>query len=72
MAHGLSIAEDVGVQLKVGELSIAAMIEAKGVGEERGRSLDSSSVFEAVRQRAGLTFENDAVRARHKQDLSYP
>jgi hypothetical protein len=40
------------------------MEEAKRVGEERGRRMDSSSVYGVVRQRAGLEFENGFVKER--------
>lgn len=64
VGHGLSIADGVGVQLKVGELSMGAMEEAKKFGDDKGRKLDSSSVFGAVRQRAGLDFETGFVKRR--------
>ena len=59
--HGLDVAKSVGMELKLGELSMGAMEEAKVIGEERGRKLDSSSVYGIVRQRAGLEFESEGV-----------
>jgi 3-hydroxyisobutyrate dehydrogenase-like beta-hydroxyacid dehydrogenase len=61
---GLGIAEEVGMELKVGELSMRCMEEARKVGEERGRSMDSSSVYGVVRRNAGLEFETEVVRER--------
>lgn len=49
------------MELKLGELSMGAMEDAKVIGEERGRRLDSSSVYGIVRQRAGLEFESEGV-----------
>jgi 3-hydroxyisobutyrate dehydrogenase-like beta-hydroxyacid dehydrogenase len=64
VGHGLSIAEEKGVKLGVGELSMQAMKEAKMWGDERGRKMDSSSVFGVVREKGGLEFETDVVKER--------
>lgn len=64
VGHGLSVAKDVGMELKLGELSMEAMREAKAFGDAKGRKMDSSSVFGIVRQRAGLDFETDVVKVR--------
>lgn len=64
VGHGLSIAKDKGMNLKVGELVMQHMTEAKQYGEENGRRLDSSSMFGIVRGNAGLEFETDAVKLR--------
>jgi 3-hydroxyisobutyrate dehydrogenase-like beta-hydroxyacid dehydrogenase len=61
VGHGLDVAKAVGMELKLGELSMGAMEEAKVIGEERGRKLDSTSVYGIVRQRAGLEFESEGV-----------
>ncbi|KAL1607870.1 hypothetical protein SLS60_002808 [Paraconiothyrium brasiliense] len=61
---GLGIAKEQGVKLEIGELSMAAMEEAKSVGDGSGRKLDSHSVFGVVRTKSGLGFENAAVRER--------
>ncbi|KAF2447662.1 NAD(P)-binding protein [Karstenula rhodostoma CBS 690.94] len=61
---GLGIANEQGVRLEVGELSMGAMEEARAFGEEKGRKLDSHSVFGVVRKKAGLRFENEAVKKR--------
>lgn len=61
---GMGIAEEKGVKLEIGQLSMRAMEQAKKYGDERGRNLDSHSVFGVVRRGAGLEFENGAVRER--------
>jgi 3-hydroxyisobutyrate dehydrogenase-like beta-hydroxyacid dehydrogenase len=61
---GLGIAREQGVKLEVGEVSMGAMQEARAFGNEKGRRLDSHSVFGIVRKKAGLEFENAAVRER--------
>ncbi|KAF2800921.1 hypothetical protein K505DRAFT_263006 [Melanomma pulvis-pyrius CBS 109.77] len=66
VGHGLDVAKGVGMELKLGELSMGAMEEARGYGEERGRALDSSSVYGVVRRRAGLEFESEGVRRRDR------
>jgi 3-hydroxyisobutyrate dehydrogenase-like beta-hydroxyacid dehydrogenase len=64
VGHGVSVAREKGMRLEIGELSMGTMEEAKRFGDERGRRLDSSSVFGVVRQRAGLEFETEGVRVR--------
>jgi 3-hydroxyisobutyrate dehydrogenase-like beta-hydroxyacid dehydrogenase len=64
VGHGLDVAKSVGMDLKLGELSMGAMEDARGFGEEKGRKLDSSSVYGIVRQRAGLDFESEGVKKR--------
>jgi 3-hydroxyisobutyrate dehydrogenase-like beta-hydroxyacid dehydrogenase len=69
---GLSIAKECeegskhpeGMRLEVGELVMRHMKQAMEYGKSRGRSLDSSSVFGAVRLNAGLNFETDKVELR--------
>lgn len=62
--HGIDISKDVGMELKVGELVMQHMTDAKKFGEERGRQLDSSSMYGIVRKNAGLDFETEGVRKR--------
>lgn len=64
VGHGVSLGREVGVRLEVGELYVDAASEAKAWGEERGRRLDSSSVYGVVRRRGGLEFESEVVRQR--------
>ncbi|KAF2704452.1 NAD(P)-binding protein [Pleomassaria siparia CBS 279.74] len=61
---GMGVAKGVSVELKVGQLSMRAMEEAKVFGDEKGRKMDSSSVYGVVRQRAGLDFESESVKKR--------
>lgn len=61
---GMDIAEDEGMKLRIGELVMEAMEEAKRYGTEKGRLLDSSSMFGVVRQNAGLSFETEDVKRR--------
>ncbi|KAF1968320.1 hypothetical protein BU23DRAFT_558555 [Bimuria novae-zelandiae CBS 107.79] len=61
---GLDVARSEGVRLEIGELSMSAMQEAKRWGDERGKRLDSHSVFGVVRGKAGLGYENAGVRER--------
>ena len=60
---GVGMAERAGV-LRVGEAYLEAAREAKVWGDDKARNMDSSSVYGVVRQRAGLDFETDLVKAR--------
>lgn len=62
--HGVDLARSKGMRLDIGEAYIEAAKEAKEWSTERGRVLDSSSVFGVVRNRAGLPFENEVVKER--------
>lgn len=62
--HGVDLAKNKGMRLDVGEAYVNAVKEAKEWGNEKGRALDSSSVFGVVRKRAGLAFENEVVQER--------
>lgn len=68
VGHGVSCAKEKGVRLRVGEMYLDAATEAKDWGNERGRKLDSSSVFGVVRRRGGLEFENGVVKRRDVGD----
>ncbi|KAF2121007.1 NAD binding domain of 6-phosphogluconate dehydrogenase-domain-containing protein [Lophiotrema nucula] len=61
---GLEIAKEKGMRLGVGELVWAAMEQARGFGERKGRQLDSSGMFGAVRTDAGLQFKTEGVKKR--------
>jgi 3-hydroxyisobutyrate dehydrogenase-like beta-hydroxyacid dehydrogenase len=69
VGHGLEVAEDVGVELKLGKLVMEAMEVAKGVGDEKNRKMDSSSIYGAVRMSAGLDFETEGVKERDARIL---
>jgi 3-hydroxyisobutyrate dehydrogenase-like beta-hydroxyacid dehydrogenase len=64
VGHGVNLARENGMELGLGEMYLEAAGEAKKWGDERGRKMDSSSVFGVVRARAGEKFETDVVRAR--------
>jgi 3-hydroxyisobutyrate dehydrogenase-like beta-hydroxyacid dehydrogenase len=64
VGHGVSLANEVGMTLGIGEMYLEAAEEAKAYGDEKGRRCDSSAVFGIVRKRAGLNFESDGVRER--------
>lgn len=62
--HGVDLARSKGMKLDVAESYVDAAKEAKAWSAEKGRALDSSSVFGVVRERAGLLFENNVVKER--------
>lgn len=68
VGHGVSCAREKGVRLRVGEMYLDAAGEAKEWGDERGRKLDSSSVFGTVRRRGGLEFESGVVKQREVRE----
>ncbi|KAF1915098.1 hypothetical protein BDU57DRAFT_262458 [Ampelomyces quisqualis] len=67
VGHGVGLAREKGMRLRVGEMYLDAAGEAKAWGDERGRRMDSSSVFGVVRTRAGERFETDVVKARDER-----
>jgi 3-hydroxyisobutyrate dehydrogenase-like beta-hydroxyacid dehydrogenase len=65
VGHGISLAEDAGVKLEVGEVVLAHMKRAKEYAVTQGdRGMDSSSLYGVVRQDAGLDFETERVKKR--------
>ena len=64
VGHGVDLAREAGLGLRVGELYLEAAKEAKKYGDGRNRKLDSSSVYGVVRNQAGLDFETDAIKDR--------
>ncbi|USP74522.1 6-phosphogluconate dehydrogenase nad-binding [Curvularia clavata] len=64
VGHAVGLARENDMQLRIGAMYLEAAEEAKKYGEERGRRCDSSAIFGVVRQRAGLGFENEAVKER--------
>ncbi|KAJ5027406.1 hypothetical protein PSV08DRAFT_223267 [Bipolaris maydis] len=64
VGHGVAVARERGVELRIGEMYLEAAQEAKGYAEERGRRADSSAVYGVLRQRAGLGFESEVVKRR--------
>jgi 3-hydroxyisobutyrate dehydrogenase-like beta-hydroxyacid dehydrogenase len=64
VGHGVNLARDEGMKLRIGEMYLEAAEEARTYGQERGRRCDSSAVFGIVRCRAGLGFESEVVKER--------
>lgn len=68
VGHGLSTAKSAGTRLAVGEIALSHLQDAKEYSQQNGdRPLDSSSLYGAIRQEAGLDFRTDLVR---KKDSS--
>lgn len=67
--HGVDLARSKGMKVDVAESYVGAAREAKKWSEEKGRALDSSSVFGVVRERAGLSFENNVVQERDAREV---
>lgn len=65
VGHGITAAENAGTRLKIGEVVLGHLKEAKEYSESHGgRSLDSSSMYGVIRKEAGLDFETDLVKER--------
>lgn len=64
VGHGIACARNVGVNLDVADLVMELLGEAKQFGAAEQRSLDSTGLYGALRQRAGLDFESDVVKKR--------
>lgn len=65
VGHAVTSAKDAGVQLEVGELTLAHLRAAVQYAEAQGgRPLDSSSVYGIIRQGAGLDFETGFIKTR--------
>ncbi|KAF3762298.1 hypothetical protein M406DRAFT_352685 [Cryphonectria parasitica EP155] len=64
VGHGIGCAKDAGARLPVGELALAHLQEAKAFSDEKGRAMDSSSMYGVLRRQAGLDFETDLVKQR--------
>lgn len=72
VGHAVSLAKEKGMDLRLGEMYLEAAGEAKAWGDASGRKMDSSAVFGVVRRRAGLEFENEAVKGRDESRQSMP
>jgi 3-hydroxyisobutyrate dehydrogenase-like beta-hydroxyacid dehydrogenase len=68
VGHGVNLAKEQGMQLKLGEMYLEAAGEAKKWGDERGRKMDSSSVFGVARTRAGKEFETEVIQGRDAKE----
>ncbi|KAH7327126.1 hypothetical protein BKA65DRAFT_554689 [Rhexocercosporidium sp. MPI-PUGE-AT-0058] len=65
VSHGITSAENGGTRLKIGEVVLEHLKEAKKYSDAHGgRPLDSSSMFGVIRKEAGLDFETDLVKER--------
>lgn len=64
VGHGVGLARENGMELRIGEMYLEAARGAKEYAEGKGRRCDSSGVFGVVRQRAGLDFETEVVKER--------
>lgn len=64
VGHGIQCAKDSGMRLPVGEMVLEHLQEAKTFSNEKGRALDSSSMYGILRNQAGLEFETDLVKTR--------
>ncbi|KAK2028614.1 NAD(P)-binding protein [Colletotrichum zoysiae] len=64
VGHGIDCAEKAGAQLKVGEIVLQHLEEAKRFSDTEGRQLDSSSLYGVLRAESGLPFETLFVRRR--------
>jgi len=65
IGHGITCAEKVGTRLKVGEVALGHLKQAKKYADSQGsRPLDSSSMYGIIRQNAGLDFETELVKKR--------
>ncbi|KUJ23758.1 NAD(P)-binding protein [Mollisia scopiformis] len=65
VGHGINCAQSAGARLKVGEIALGHLEEAKKYSEgQEQRPLYSSSLYGIIRQDAGLDFESEFVEAR--------
>ncbi|OHW89734.1 oxidoreductase yfjr [Colletotrichum incanum] len=67
VGHGIDCAEKFGARLKVGEVVLKNLNEAKSFSDAKRRALDSSSMYGVLRTESGLPFETKLVKTR---DLS--
>ncbi|KAK1996006.1 NAD(P)-binding protein [Colletotrichum falcatum] len=64
VGHGIDCAEKAGARLKVGEVALRHLREAKRFSDTEKRRLDSSSMYGVLRAESGLPFETLFVRER--------
>ncbi|TVY75727.1 Glyoxylate/succinic semialdehyde reductase [Lachnellula suecica] len=65
VGHGITCAENVGTRLKIAEVALAHLKEAKSYADDNGgRALDSTSMYGTIRREAGLDFRSDLVKGR--------
>ncbi|KAI9051988.1 hypothetical protein LZ554_004242 [Drepanopeziza brunnea f. sp. 'monogermtubi'] len=65
VSHGITCAENAGTRLKIAEVALGHLEEAREFSKKQGgRPMDSSSMYGIIRRDAGLEFETDLVRKR--------
>lgn len=65
VGHGIDCAQNAGARLKVGEVVLGHLKEAKEYSDSQEQwPLDSSSLYGIIRRDAGLDFESDFVKDR--------
>jgi 3-hydroxyisobutyrate dehydrogenase-like beta-hydroxyacid dehydrogenase len=65
VGHGVSVAEAAGTRLKIAEVAVGHLREAREwAGQNGGRELDSSCMYGVIRREAGLDFESEVVKER--------
>jgi 3-hydroxyisobutyrate dehydrogenase-like beta-hydroxyacid dehydrogenase len=69
--HAISLAKSVGVELPTLDNARKYMTEARDEKGDRS-NLDASAIYGALRTRAGLPFENAAVKEREEKDAEQP
>ncbi|CZT05710.1 hypothetical protein WAI453_004498 [Rhynchosporium graminicola] len=63
--HGITCAENAGTRLKIGEVVLEHLKEAKKFSDiHEGKAMDSSSMYGVIREEAGLKFETDLILKR--------
>lgn len=64
VSHGIDAAKEAGMRLKLAEVTMEHLLEAKKWADGQQRALDSSAVYGVVRTQAGLEFESAEVKDR--------
>jgi hypothetical protein len=65
VGHGITCAQNAGTKLKIAEVALEHLKEAKSFANAGGgRALDSSSMYGVIRRDAGLDFESDVIKER--------
>ncbi|EKD21799.1 6-phosphogluconate dehydrogenase family protein [Drepanopeziza brunnea f. sp. 'multigermtubi' MB_m1] len=65
VSHGITCAENAGTRLKIAEVALGHLKEAREFSKNQGgRPMDSSSMYGVIRRDAGLEFETDLVKKR--------
>jgi 3-hydroxyisobutyrate dehydrogenase-like beta-hydroxyacid dehydrogenase len=62
VSHGIDAAAEAGTRLKLAEVTMEHLVQAKKWADGQQRALDSSSVYGVARMDAGLDFESNLVK----------